>query len=192
MWWRRRPRVGLWDVEIDGAVSKRDGPGPTGKISARSRVKIFVQAMCLALILLGTLLVVVGAIDFIRFGQSIASVNQRASRLGGGVTNGRREYREHVTVWFHGKEIDDRAMPEILSIVRECVARGFDDPSLSLDLDGTDIGDEGIRYLHDIAGLDSIWLSDTRVTDRGIMALRASLPNTAIHVRASLRPAERR
>jgi hypothetical protein len=107
-------------------------------------------------------------------------VNQRARELGGGVSNGRREFRSRVGAWFHGKEITDHTMPEIVSIIRECQRRGLGGAHLGLDLSRTSVGDDGIKLLHAVRGLEVVSIRDTNVTKNGVDALRRALPKTHV------------
>jgi hypothetical protein len=186
MRWRRggwRSRSGLWDEEIDGEPFKPDRRSPGGKSARRSRVTLIVWTVCLASSLLLALIMAAELVERSLFWGPVSAVNRRASSLGGGVRNGRRAFHYHVMVWFHGKVIDDRAMPEIVSIVRECLARGLGETHLSLDLHGTSVGDEGLRLLRGVAGLKSISIWDTKVTERGVQSLQESLPSTDMDAR---------
>jgi hypothetical protein len=114
------------------------------------------------------------------FRAALSAVSQRAEKLGGGVSNGRRAFRYHVGAWFHGKEITDGAMPEIASIIRECRARGLGGAHLGLDVSRTSIGDEGIKLLHSVPGLELEPVRDTNVTKAGVDSLRRALPGTYV------------
>jgi hypothetical protein len=176
--WREKMRTptGLWDNEVDGDRLK-----PSKKSLAGRRRALWL-AVGLWLVAFLVFAVTWGGdlAEEIRFQNNLSAVSQRARSLGGGVSNGRRRFRYHVGAWFHGKEITDRAMPEIVSIIRDCQTRGLGGPHLSLELDGTSVGNEGVALLRGVRGLKVIGLRDTRVTREGVYALRTSLPKTLI------------
>jgi hypothetical protein len=172
----------LWDNEIDGGSPKPSHDLPTSKVSIRPRVAIGAVGCLIPLVLFAAFLARELGRD-LWFHSQVSIVNQRARRLGGGVGTGRRAFRDHVGAWFHGKEIIDLAMPEIVSIIRECQSRGLGGAHLSLDLSRTSVGDDGIRLLHSVAGLEMVSIRDTNVTKDGVDSLRNSLPNTHVDAR---------
>ena len=184
-----RRTSGLWDDEIDGSSSKPSDYSPTGLTSVRPRVWIGAGA-CLVELLLLAALVGPELVQELRFQDKVSVVNQRARRLGGGVSNGRRAFRFHVGAWFHGREITDRAMPEIISIIRECQSRGLGSAHLSLDLSRTSVGDAGIKLLHAVPGLEFVSIRDTNVTKEGVDSLRRALPKTLVDAWPIYPPAE--
>src|SRR5262249_12653648 len=107
---------GLWDDEIDGRSPKPSYDSSTGMFSVRPWVWIGASVWLVELLLVAALSGP-ALVQEIRFQNKLSVVNQRARRLGGGVSNGRRAFRYHVGAWFHGEEITDRAMPEIVSII---------------------------------------------------------------------------
>jgi hypothetical protein len=169
----------LWDDEIDGRSSKSSHEHPILFASGR-----FLLAMgaCgfFILFLLFALLLGRDMADELEFHNNLWAVNRRAQSLGGGVSNGRRAFRRHVGAWFHGKEITDRAMPEIVSIIRDCQSRGLGGAHLSLDISRTSISDDGIKLLHSVPGLDSVSIRDTNATNDGVVSLQRVLPRTHV------------
>lgn len=49
-----------------------------------------------------------------------------------------------------------------------------------LDLEGTNVTDEGLLYLYNLTGIDYLILNDTRVTEDGVFELQRSIPRTWI------------
>lgn len=168
---------GLWDREIDAPAEKpphlrADRKVPRYKWMAGLAI---VCVMLMFMIQLGGELVA----EF-RFISNLSAVNERARKLGGGVSNGRRAARYHVGIWLHGKDITDKAMPEIVAIVRECQARRLGGRHLSLDLSRTGVGDDGVKLLHGVSGLESVSVRETDVTSEGVRSLRKAMPRTFI------------
>ena len=174
-----RPRSALWDAEIDGEAVRSWRRTLQSKGSRVPRAVIGV----LGLMSLTAFVILADLPHEIRFHRDLIAVNRRAQQLGGGVSRGRRDFQSHVGAWFRGKALDDRAMLEVVSIVRECQSRGLGGPHLSLDLDGTGVTDEGIRLLHGVSGLQSISILDTAVTTDGADRLRRAQPGTAVYAR---------
>jgi hypothetical protein len=173
---------GLWDDEIDGRSPKRPHDSPIRMVSAALRLAIGVGGCLVLLWLLGAFVVrgVRGPAEGREFQKNLGAVNQRARELGGGVSNGRRAFRYRVGAWFHGKEITDHTMPEIVSIIRDCQSLGLGGAHLELDLSRTSIGDDGIKLLHAVPGLEVVSIRDTNVTKNGVDSLRSALPGTQV------------
>jgi hypothetical protein len=170
---------GLWDDEIDGGSPKSSHDASTRLISAPWFVAIGAGGCLAPLLLIAAILGRETARER-EFDSHLSAVNRRAWRLGGGVSNGRRSFRYHVGAWFHGKEITDRFMPEIISIIGECQSRGLGGAHLGLDLSRTSIGDEGIALLHSVHGLETVLIRDTDVTEAGVDSLQRALPETRV------------
>jgi hypothetical protein len=178
---KARTTLDLWDDEIDGWSAKPPSRSSIGILSILGWSAVAAMG-CVPLMVLvaifahGTRLTPQER----EFRRNLSAVNQRATRLGGRVSNGRRDFRHHVGAWFHGEEITDRAMPEIVSIIRECQARGLGGAHLSLDISRTSIGDDGIKLLHSVTGLDMVRIRDTNVTKDGVESLCRALPRTFV------------
>jgi hypothetical protein len=74
-------------------------------------------------------------------------------------------------------------MPEIVSIIRECQARGLGGAHPGLDISRTSIGDDGIKLLHGVTGLELVLIRDTNVTKDGVDSLRRALAGTHVDAR---------
>jgi hypothetical protein len=170
-----RTPSGLWDDAVDGGSLK-----PSKKSRPGRRWAFWLMTCACSFLLLFAVLTACSVIDDIMFQSKLSAVNQRAKRLGGGVSNGRRHFRYHVGAWFHGGEITDQSMPQIISIIRDCQSRGLGGAHLSLSLDRTRVGDNGIALLRDVVGLESVSLRETKVTKEGVDSLQKSLRDTQI------------
>lgn len=171
---RMGTRPGLWDDAVDGDVPKSSRAPRTGK-----RWGFWLGAGFWALALLFGVFVALGLEAELRFRREVAAVYQRACLLGGGVSNGRRDDARHVTVWFVGQKITNQSLPGILSIIRECQSRGLG-AHLSLELDNSNVDDDGIALLRGVRSLEAISLHNTKATKEGVNSLRRSLSNTVI------------
>lgn len=168
----------LWDDEIDAGIAKPKPRSRTGWPLLTMRFTV--RAGLWLVPLLFAVILIVELPAEIRFRSNVSAMNRRAGRLGGAVFHGRRAFQHRVSVWFHGKDISDDSMAEIVSIVRECQSRGLRGEHLSLDLSGTRVGDDGIKLLVGVSVLQTVSIRDTNVTEEGSDLLRRSLPNTLI------------
>jgi hypothetical protein len=172
---------GLWDAEIDGSTPKSSYECPISVIPARVWIAVGAGGCLVPLLFLAAILFLARGTPQDRdFHENLYAVNQRAQKLGGGVSNGRRAFRYHVGAWFHGKEITDRDMPEIVTIIRDCQSRGLGGAHLGLDISRSSIGDNGIKHLHSVQGLETVSIRDTNVTKDGVELLRKALPRTHV------------
>jgi hypothetical protein len=132
------------------------------------------------------------AYDEVAFRQRVVAMDRRMKRVGGGFTNGRREYSRHVKAWVHDRSVGDDDMAIIAAVLRDWQRGGWSD-ELALDLSGTNISDSGLVALHEVRPLKSIELTGTKVTAAGIEGIRRGNPGLRIHWdRDSIGPEGRR
>jgi hypothetical protein len=124
--------------------------------------------------------IALSAYDEVTFRQRVVAMDRRMKRVGGGFTNGRRDYSRHVKAWAHDRSVGDDDMAIIAAVLRDWQQGGWSD-ELGLDLSGTSISDSGLVALHEVRSLKSIELTGTKVTAAGIEGMRRGNPGLRIH-----------
>jgi hypothetical protein len=120
------------------------------------------------------------AYDEVAFRQRVSALDRRMKSVGGGFTNGRREYSRHVKAWAHDRSVGDDDLATIAAVLRDWQQGGWSD-ELALDLSGTSISDSGLAALLEVRSLKSIELTGTKVTAAGIEGMRRGNPGLEIH-----------
>jgi hypothetical protein len=115
------------------------------------------------------------------FAHKLSAASERALHLGGRISTGEYE-GDRIWVSFGGPTVTDRDMPGIVSVVRACPNPDPRRGNVNLNLDRSGVGDEGIRHLHGVRGLESVSVRGTKVTKDGVEALRNALPQGYVDV----------
>lgn len=173
----RRLLPGSWRVFLPGVCDR------VRRFTATDRFK---SALGLAFLLLAMLIVLLcaGVVwDQREYGRNLESLRELAKPIGGLVGSGRRASSLHLGLYFHGPEITDERLPQILQVVRAA-----DDQKrwrrVFLDLDGSSVTDDGLRELLKLeVELDSLSLGKTNVTPEGVEKLRRERPSWKIEWR---------
>jgi hypothetical protein len=135
------------------------------------------------IIVLSILLICGGALTSRHsFQAKLDSLKSLVRPLGGHATNGRRSAEDRLGLSFHGANVSDDDLRQIVEIAQVAWKQGYW-RQIDLDLNGTRVTDDGLRQLLALdRKIETIDLRGTQVTSEGVAWLKQSRPNWDIRL----------